>query len=165
LNIKSKKIAIIMGSSSDLPTMENTKDILNDFNIKYDVKIVSAHRTPELMYKFAQDAHKEYSIIIAAAGGAAHLPGMMASLTTLPVIGVPIKSSQLSGVDSFLSIVQMPGGIPVPTMAIGNAGATNAALFALRILAINDINLKDKLSKYNDALKIKVEEMQKSIKK
>ncbi len=158
-----KKIAIIMGSSSDHPTMKHTEEILDKFGIQYETKIISAHRTPELMFEFAKGAINNYSLIIAAAGGAAHLPGMTASLTTLPVIGVPIKSSNLKGVDSFLSIAQMPGGIPVPTMAIGKAGAINAGLFAVRVCAINDNELQKKLDSYNNELKVKVKEMQSTI--
>lgn len=160
-----KKIAIIMGSSSDLPTMESSKTVFDDFGIKYDVQIISAHRTPDLMVEFSKNAYKQYSIIIAAAGGAAHLPGMVASLTTLPVIGVPIKSKALSGVDSFLSIAQMPGGIPVPTMAIGVAGAINAALFAIRMLSIDNPELTTKLNNYTHGLRLKVSKMQKEIQK
>lgn len=159
-----KKIVIIMGSNFDYPTMKYTEDIFNKFGIKYETKIISAHRTPELMFEFAKDAVNNYSLIIAAAGGAAHLPGMVASLTTLPVIGVPINSKNLKGVDSFLSIAQMPGGIPVPTMAIGKAGAINAGLFAIRYCAINDDKLKNKLDLYNNELKLKVKEMQNTIK-
>lgn len=136
-----KKLAIIMGSKSDLPTFSGCFEILDKFGIKYDKLVVSAHRTPEYMYEFAKKAHENYQIIIAGAGGAAHLPGMVASLTHLPVIGVPVKSRALSGVDSLYSIVQMPGGVPVATMAIGESGAKNAALYALRILAITDQNI------------------------
>lgn len=132
------KIAVIMGSSSDYETMKETCKLLDEFNIKYDKKVVSAHRTPDLLFDFSKNAKKNgYDLIIAAAGGAAHLPGMVASMTTLPVIGVPIKSSTLSGVDSLYSIVQMPFGVPVLTMAIGVAGAKNAAVTALSILALN----------------------------
>lgn len=148
-SMKKQKVAIIMGSTSDLPTMQNAADMLNQFSISYDMKVVSAHRTPEHMVAFALSAKDEgYDIIIAGAGGAAHLPGMVASLTTLPVIGVPIKTSTLSGVDSLYSIVQMPGGIPVATMAIGDAGAKNAGLFATQILALTNDELQQKLQTF-----------------
>lgn len=133
------KVAVIMGSVSDYTTMEETCKLLEQFEIPYDKKVVSAHRTPDLLVEFAKKARTNgYSLIIAAAGGAAHLPGMVASMTTLPVIGVPIKSSVLSGVDSLYSIVQMPAGVPVLTMAIGVAGAKNAAISALSILGITN---------------------------
>ncbi|MFV8044673.1 5-(carboxyamino)imidazole ribonucleotide mutase [Streptococcus pluranimalium] len=132
-------ISIIMGSSSDWATMQKVADILDKFQVPYEKKVVSAHRTPDLMFKHAEEARdRGIKIIIAGAGGAAHLPGMVAAKTTLPVIGVPVKSRALSGLDSLYSIVQMPGGVPVATMAIGEAGATNAALTALRILSIED---------------------------
>lgn len=133
------KVAVIMGSSSDFETMKETCVLLEQFGIAYEKKVVSAHRTPELLVEFSKNAKANgFSLIIAAAGGAAHLPGMVASLTTLPVIGVPIKSSTLNGVDSLLSIVQMPYGVPVSTMAIGVAGAKNAAVTALSILGITN---------------------------
>lgn len=133
------KVAVIMGSKSDFDTMVETCKLLEQFDIPYDKKVVSAHRTPDLLVEFSKNAKKlGYALIIAAAGGAAHLPGMVASMTTLPVIGVPIKSSTLSGVDSLYSIVQMPFGVPVNTMAIGVAGAKNAAVSALAMLGIND---------------------------
>ena len=133
------KVAVIMGSKSDFDTMVETCKLLEQFDIPYDKKVVSAHRTPDLLVEFSKNAKKlGYTLIIAAAGGAAHLPGMVASMTTLPVIGVPIKSSTLSGVDSLYSIVQMPFGVPVNTMAIGVAGAKNAAVSALAMLGIND---------------------------
>ncbi|WP_105125529.1 5-(carboxyamino)imidazole ribonucleotide mutase [Streptococcus suis] len=132
-------ISIIMGSSSDWKTMKKTADVLDKFGVAYEKKVVSAHRTPDLMFRHAEEARGcGIKVIIAGAGGAAHLPGMVAAKTTLPVIGVPIQSRALSGVDSLYSIVQMPGGVPVATMAIGEAGATNAALTALRILSIED---------------------------
>jgi 5-(carboxyamino)imidazole ribonucleotide mutase len=140
------KVAIIMGSKSDYPQMKEAVQILNEYSIEVDVKVVSAHRTPEFMMEFAKSAKaNHYDIIIAGAGGAAHLPGMVASLTTLPVIGVPIKSSTLNGIDSLLSIVQMPAGVPVATMSIGVAGSKNAALYALRILALSNEDLSRKL--------------------
>ena len=132
-------ISIIMGSKSDWATMQKTAEVLDNFGVAYEKKVVSAHRTPDLMFKHAEEARSRgIKVIIAGAGGAAHLPGMVAAKTTLPVIGVPVKSRALSGVDSLYSIVQMPGGVPVATMAIGEAGATNAALFALRLLSFVD---------------------------
>lgn len=139
-------ISIIMGSKSDWSTMTKTAEVLEQFGVAYEKKVVSAHRTPDLMFKHAEEARgRGIKVIIAGAGGAAHLPGMVASKTTLPVIGVPVKSRALSGLDSLYSIVQMPGGVPVATMAIGEAGATNAALTALRILAIDDEQLSQAL--------------------
>jgi len=132
-------VGIIMGSSSDWPTMQNAAQVLNDFGVPFEKQVVSAHRTPELLYEYASSAERRgLHCIIAGAGGAAHLPGMAASMTTLPVLGVPVQSKALSGVDSLYSIVQMPGGVPVATFAIGNAGATNAGLFAVAMLARND---------------------------
>lgn len=140
-------ISIIMGSKSDWATMKKTADLLDQFGVAYEKKVVSAHRTPDLMFKHAQEARgRGIKVIIAGAGGAAHLPGMVAAKTTLPVIGVPVQSRALSGVDSLYSIVQMPGGVPVATMAIGEAGATNAALTALRILSIEDAAIAGKLA-------------------
>ena len=144
------KIAIIMGSQSDWETMKFAANILDEFEQNYDTLIISAHRTPERLYSFAKDAEKNYSIIIAGAGGSAHLPGMVASITTLPVLGVPIESSLLSGVDSLLSIVQMPKGIPVGTLAIGKSGSVNAALLAISILSINDKKLSSMLKSYRN---------------
>ena len=133
------KVAVVMGSQSDYSTMKKSCDILEQLGIEYEVKIVSAHRTPERLYQFAKEAkNNKFDIIIAGAGGAAHLPGMIASLTSLPVLGVPIKSKALKGMDSLLSIVQMPAGIPVATFAIGDAGAKNAALYAAAIIALSD---------------------------
>lgn len=132
-------ISIIMGSSSDWKTMKKAAEVLDKFGVACEKKVVSAHRTPDLMFRHAEEARgRGIKVIIAGAGGAAHLPGMVAAKTTLPVIGVPVQSRALSGVDSLYSIVQMPGGVPVATMAIGEAGATNAALTALRILSIED---------------------------
>lgn len=134
-----EKVAVIMGSSSDYEVMKETCILLEKFGIVYEKRVVSAHRTPDLLVEFSKSARENgFSLIIAAAGGAAHLPGMVASMTTLPVIGVPIKSSVLSGIDSLYSIVQMPFGVPVMTMAIGLAGAKNAAISALSILGINN---------------------------
>lgn len=135
-----------MGSQSDWPTMKHAANILDDLGIVYDAQIVSAHRTPDRMYQFAKNARDDgFEIIIAGAGGAAHLPGMVASLTPLPVFGVPIESKALSGQDSLLSIVQMPGGIPVGTLAIGKAGAKNAGLMAAAVLALSNADIAKKL--------------------
>lgn len=135
-----------MGSKSDWETMKKAAQVLDDFGVAYEKKVVSAHRTPDLMFQHAEEARaRGIKMIIAGAGGAAHLPGMVAAKTTLPVIGVPVKSRALSGLDSLYSIVQMPGGVPVATMAIGDAGATNAALTALRILSIEDESVYEKL--------------------
>ncbi|HEM4283644.1 5-(carboxyamino)imidazole ribonucleotide mutase [Streptococcus suis] len=142
-------ISIIMGSSSDWKTMKKAADVLNKFGVTYEKKVVSAHRTPDLMFRHAEEARgRGIKVIIAGAGGAAHLPGMVAAKTTLPVIGVPVQSRVLSGVDSLYSIVQMPGGVPVATMAIGEAGATNAALTALRILSIEDQTIATQLADF-----------------
>jgi 5-(carboxyamino)imidazole ribonucleotide mutase len=140
------KVAIIMGSNSDWPIMEKAANILDDFGINYESKVVSAHRTPDLMFEFASNAKKNgFEVIIAGAGGSAHLPGMVASKTTLPVLGVPVPTKHLAGQDSLLSIVQMPKGIPVGTFAIGEAGAANAGLFAVSILALHDASIKKKI--------------------
>ena len=144
------KIALIMGSQSDWETMKFAAEVLDEFELDYDKLIISAHRTPDRLYNFAKDAEKDYSIIIAGAGGSAHLPGMVASITTLPVLGVPIESRLLNGVDSLLSIVQMPKGIPVGTLAIGAAGSANAALLAISILSIGDENLSAMLRSYRN---------------
>ena len=142
-------VAVIMGSLSDWETMKQAAHILEEFSIDFDKKVVSAHRTPEIMMNFAKNAEQQgYKLIIAGAGGAAHLPGMVAAMTLLPVIGVPIQSRALSGLDSLYSIVQMPGGVPVASMAIGTSGAKNAALYAIQILALADKNLAEKLKKY-----------------
>lgn len=145
------EVAVIMGSISDWKTMKETCRILDEFQISYEKKIISAHRTPDLMFDFSEKAReKGFKLIIAGAGGAAHLPGMVASKTTLPVIGVPIESKALKGMDSLLSIVQMPGGIPVATTAIGIPGAKNAALLAAQILSITDSSLIKKLNVYRN---------------
>ncbi|MGL4334675.1 MAG: 5-(carboxyamino)imidazole ribonucleotide mutase [Lactococcus garvieae] len=142
-------VAVIMGSLSDWETMKQVTHILEEFGIDFDKKVVSAHRTPEIMMNFAKNAEQQgYKLIIAGAGGAAHLPGMVAAMTLLPVIGVPIQSRALSGLDSLYSIVQMPGGVPVASMAIGTSGAKNAALYAIQILALADKSLVEKLKKY-----------------
>ncbi|MFB5649516.1 5-(carboxyamino)imidazole ribonucleotide mutase [Leptospira wolffii] len=148
------KVAVIMGSSSDWETMKEAVQILKEFGIESKAEIVSAHRSPEKMVEFAKSARSQgYEIIIAGAGGAAHLPGMVASLTTLPVLGVPVQSKSLSGMDSLLSIVQMPGGVPVGTLAIGTAGAKNAGLLAVRILSLKDESLVSKLEAYRDRIR------------
>ena len=151
--MKKDKVSIIMGSQSDWKTLQLAENILNDFKISNEVKIVSAHRTPERLYRYAKNAHKNnIKVIIAGAGGAAHLPGMVASLTKIPVLGVPIESKLMNGLDSLLSIVQMPYGIPTATFAIGEAGAKNAALFAVSLFADNDKNISKKLSKWREDL-------------
>jgi 5-(carboxyamino)imidazole ribonucleotide mutase len=153
-------IAIIMGSNSDWPTMKAAADILDEFNIRYESRVVSAHRTPDMMFEFAKDAKQNgYKIIIAGAGGAAHLPGMVAAKTTLPVLGVPISTKNMQGLDSLLSIVQMPKGVPVATFAVGEAGAANAALFAISNLCVNDPVLKHKLVEYRKNMEVKVMQM------
>ncbi len=148
------KVAVVMGSSSDFPTLEPAVDTLKEFGVEVDARVVSAHRTPEAMIEFGRTAADQgYSVIIAAAGGAAHLPGMLASVTRLPVIGVPVPITALDGMDALLSIVQMPSGVPVATMAIG--GAVNAALMAVRILAVADADLAAALDDHREALKDK----------
>ncbi len=142
-------VALIMGSQNDWETMKSSEEILISLNIPYITKVISAHRTPERMTRFANEAaEKGLQIIIAGAGGAAHLPGMVASHTNIPVIGVPIQSSALQGIDSLLSIVQMPGGVPVATMSIGKAGAINAAIYAAKILSLSSDIIKKNLSEW-----------------
>jgi len=146
---KINKVSIVMGSQSDFKTMKLCQKILKILKIKFETKIVSAHRTPDRMYEFAKKAEKNnVSVIIAGAGGSAHLPGMIAALTLLPVLGVPIESRKLKGLDSLLSIAQMPKGIPVGTVAIGNDGAINAALLAASIIALNDKKIKKNLDRW-----------------
>jgi 5-(carboxyamino)imidazole ribonucleotide mutase len=146
---KSKKVSIVMGSQSDYKTMVFCQKVLEKLDIKFETKIISAHRTPDRMYKYAMSAEKnDISVIIAGAGGSAHLPGMISALTSLPVLGVPIESKKLKGLDSLLSIAQMPKGIPVGTLAIGEDGAINAALLAASIIAITDTKIKKKLSQW-----------------
>lgn len=143
------RVGVIMGSRSDLPTMEKAVEMLKRFGVDYEVKIVSAHRTPELMFEYAKTAKERgLKVIIAGAGGAAHLPGMVSSLTSLPVLGVPVKSRALSGQDSLLSIVQMPGGIPVGTLAIGESGAKNAGILASEIIALMDEEVAKKVEEF-----------------
>ena len=145
-------VAIIMGSTSDWPTMKHAADILDTLDINYDSQVVSAHRTPDRLYDFAKSASSNgYKVIIAGAGGAAHLPGMTASMTELPVLGVPVESKALSGMDSLLSIAQMPGGVPVGTLAIGKSGAKNAALLAASILALSDSKIAAALKDWRAA--------------
>ena len=144
-------VGVIMGSSSDWEVMKHAAGILNDFNISYEAEVVSAHRTPDRMFEYAETAvERGLKCIIAGAGGAAHLPGMIAAKTTLPVLGVPVVSRQLQGIDSLLSIVQMPRGIPVATFAIGEAGASNAGLFAVAMLAVEDTKLAGLLVEFRE---------------
>jgi 5-(carboxyamino)imidazole ribonucleotide mutase len=146
------KVAIVMGSQSDWATMQKAAAALDALGVTYDARIVSAHRTPQRLVEFAEGAAAQgFKVIIAGAGGAAHLPGMVASMTHLPVLGVPVQSKALSGQDSLLSIVQMPAGVPVGTLAIGEAGATNAGLLAASILALNDVALSERLQAYRAA--------------
>ncbi len=146
---KNLKVAIIMGSQSDYKTMKLAENILKKIGVSFETKIISAHRTPKRMYEFATSAKKNnFGVIIAGAGGSAHLPGMISALTSIPVLGVPIESKKLKGLDSLLSIAQMPKGIPVGTLAIGEDGATNAALLAASIIANNNFNVKKKLEKW-----------------
>tara|TARA_R110000751_G_scaffold100068_2_gene193809 strand:+ start:111964 stop:112446 length:483 start_codon:yes stop_codon:yes gene_type:complete len=158
------KVAVIMGSNSDMPVMQDAIDILKEFKIDIEVDIVSAHRTPEKLFDFGKNAHKRgISVIIAGAGGAAHLPGMVASLSPLPIIGVPVKSSNsIDGWDSVLSILQMPGGVPVATVALN--GAKNAGILAAQIIGASDASVLDKIIAYKEALKVKVEQASKDIK-
>ncbi|MEO2077250.1 MAG: 5-(carboxyamino)imidazole ribonucleotide mutase [Bacillus sp. (in: firmicutes)] len=151
------KVGVIMGSKSDWETMKHACDILDQLDITYEKQVVSAHRTPDLMYTYAEEArNRGLKVIIAGAGGAAHLPGMVAAKTTLPVIGVPIQSQALNGLDSLLSIVQMPGGVPVATVAIGKAGAINSGLLAAQILATEDVKLANQLEERREAIKLEV---------
>ncbi|MBT4989962.1 MAG: 5-(carboxyamino)imidazole ribonucleotide mutase [Rickettsiales bacterium] len=142
-------VSIVMGSRSDWPTMQKAADILDELSIAFEAKVISAHRTPDRLYEFAKNAEdRDIKVIIAGAGGAAHLPGMIAAMTNLPVLGVPVKSKALSGQDSLLSIVQMPAGVPVATFAIGEPGAKNSAIFAASILAIDNLRIRENLAKY-----------------
>ena len=145
------RVGVVMGSSSDWPTLRHAADTLGRLGIAHETRVVSAHRTPDLLFEYAQTAQdRGLSIIIAGAGGAAHLPGMLASKTPLPVLGVPVESKALGGLDSLLSIVQMPAGVPVPTLAIGRSGAVNAALTAAAILALHDHTVRGALREYRD---------------
>ncbi|MEO1781825.1 5-(carboxyamino)imidazole ribonucleotide mutase [Enterococcus diestrammenae] len=153
------EVAVIMGSQSDWETMKFACESLDELGIAYIKKVVSAHRTPELMFEFAENARKNgLKVIIAGAGGAAHLPGMVAAKTTLPVIGVPVQSRTLNGLDSLLSIVQMPGGVPVATTAIGKAGATNAGLLAGQMLSMYDLDIAQRLANKREAMRQSVME-------
>ncbi|UAB78371.1 5-(carboxyamino)imidazole ribonucleotide mutase [Erythrobacter sp. SCSIO 43205] len=146
------KVAIVMGSQSDWPTMKLACEVLDELEVKHEARIVSAHRTPDRMSAFAKGAEGEgFDVIIAGAGGAAHLPGMIAAMTHLPVLGVPVQSKALSGMDSLLSVVQMPGGVPVGTLAIGEAGAKNAGLLAASILALSDEELSERLQDWRSS--------------
>tara|TARA_B100001057_G_C22595655_1_gene850730 strand:- start:33 stop:521 length:489 start_codon:yes stop_codon:yes gene_type:complete len=152
-------VAIVMGSQSDWPTMTKAAAVLDELGVQYDARIVSAHRTPDRLHSFGKGAADEgFKVIIAGAGGAAHLPGMIAALTHLPVLGVPVQSKALSGMDSLLSIVQMPAGVPTGTLAIGDAGATNAGIFAASILALEDDALAERLKAFRQAQTDKVAE-------
>lgn len=162
--MKTGKVAIIMGSQSDARSMKEAADVLKEFKVPFEMKVVSAHRTPEFMQKYALEARKKnVKVIIAGAGGAAHLPGMVASLTTLPVIGVPVALKILKGLDSLLSIAQMPKGVPVATVAIDNAH--NAGLLAVRILAVQDSRLERALEKHRTGMRVKVQKSQSALKK
>ena len=154
-------VAVVMGSSSDWSTMSAATEVLTEFDVPHEARVVSAHRTPEAMYEYARTAgERGLRCIIAGAGGAAHLPGMLAASTTLPVLGVPVPSRHLQGVDSLYSIVQMPRGVPVATFAIGEAGAANAGLFAVALLAIGDPALADRLERHREGLRAQVAAMQ-----
>lgn len=154
------KVGVIMGSISDWETMQHACIVLDSLGIKYEKDVISAHRTPDDMFEYAKSARSRgLKVIIAGAGGAAHLPGMVASQTTLPVIGVPVQSKALNGLDSLLSIVQMPGGVPTATVAIGKAGATNAGLLAAQILGTHDDQIAGRLDIYREEMKAKVSEM------
>ena len=151
--MKIDKVSIIMGSQSDWKTLQLAENILNEFKVPNEVKIISAHRTPDRLYRYAKNVNKNnIKVIIAGAGGAAHLPGMVASLTAIPVLGVPIESKFMNGLDSLLSIVQMPYGIPTATFAVGKSGAKNAALFAISLLASNEKKILVKLNKWRQGL-------------
>jgi len=150
-------ISIIMGSDSDLPTMKYAIEIIQEFSIPYEVKVISAHRTPDLMYEYAESAKSRgIKVIIAGAGGAAHLPGMTAAKTILPVIGVPIESKSLNGIDSLLSIVQMPKGVPVATVAIGNSGAANAGILAAEIIGLFDEDIQKNIQEKRENIEKKI---------
>ncbi|MEP9412656.1 MAG: 5-(carboxyamino)imidazole ribonucleotide mutase [Candidatus Brocadia sp.] len=147
-----KKIGIVMGSDSDLTIMKEAMNILKEFDVDFDVNIISAHRSPERAHSYATEAEKKYNVVIAGAGGAAHLAGVVASLTSVPVIGVPMPTPGLGGLDSLLSMVQMPSGIPVPTMGIGKSGAINAAILAIQIASLSDPKLRQKMVQYKKKL-------------
>src|SRR5690625_196287 len=158
------QVGIVMGSISDWETLQHTCDTLDEFGITYEKEVMSAHRTPEDMFEYAKTAKERgISVIIAGAGGAAHLPGMVASLTTLPVIGVPIQTKALGGMDSLLSIVQMPGGVPTATMAIGKAGAINAAIFSAQIIGLQNTDIQIKLANYRKKMRENVHGMREDL--
>lgn len=158
------QVGIVMGSQSDLPHLEPALELLEELGVRYEVDVVSAHRTPEKMFAYGRDAEgRGLQVLVAAAGGAAHLPGMLASLTVLPVIGVPVPLRHLDGLDSLLSIVQMPGGVPVATVAVGNG--KNAGLLAAQIVAVGDPDLRARLRDYKGALKDKVAEMSAAVRR
>lgn len=154
------QVGVIMGSISDWETMQHTCHVLDELKITYEKDVISAHRTPDEMFTYAKSARaRGLKVIIAGAGGAAHLPGMVASQTTLPVIGIPVQSKALQGMDSLLSIVQMPGGVPTATMAIGKAGATNAGIFAAQVIGVCDEEVATRLKQYRENMKENVDEM------
>ncbi|HLS34744.1 MAG TPA: 5-(carboxyamino)imidazole ribonucleotide mutase [Bacillota bacterium] len=158
------QVGVIMGSISDWKTMKHSCDILDELNIPYEKDVISAHRTPDLMATYAKEAEqKGLKVIIAGAGGAAHLPGMVAAFTTVPVIGVPVESRALKGMDSLLSIVQMPGGVPTATMAIGKAGATNAGLYAAHMIGSFDKDVRWRVEKYRENMRAEVAEMREEL--
>jgi len=160
------QVGVIMGSISDWETMKHACDVLDELEIKYEKDVISAHRTPDEMFTYAKSARdRGLKVIIAGAGGAAHLPGMVASQTTLPVIGIPVQSRALNGLDSLLSIVQMPGGVPTATMAIGKAGATNAGIFAAQIIGTFDEQIANNLNKYRENMQANVDEMREDLAK
>lgn len=160
------QVGVIMGSISDWETMKHTCETLNELNIPYEKEVISAHRTPDAMFDYAKSARdRGLKVIIAGAGGAAHLPGMVASQTTLPIIGVPVESKALSGLDSLLSIVQMPGGVPTATVAIGKSGAKNAAILAAQILGAFDETIMNELIKYRENMQATVAEMREDLAK
>ncbi len=162
--INMAEVGVIMGSISDWETMKNACDVLDELQISYEKEIISAHRTPEDMFTYAEQAReKGLKVIIAGAGGAAHLPGMVAAKTTLPVIGVPVESKSLQGLDSLLSIVQMPGGVPVATVAIGKAGAKNAGILAAEMIGAFDTDTAERLDAYRKQMKDKVEDMRRDL--
>jgi len=146
--MSTKRVGVVMGSDSDLPTMQETIDTLREFGLDFDVDVISCHRTPSRAHEYASQAESRYAVIIAGAGGAAHLGGVMAGMTTVPVIGVPMHTSSLQGVDSLYSMLQMPGGVPVAVMGIGKSGARNAAVFAAEMLAASDPALRERLKEY-----------------
>lgn len=161
MNDDTPRVGLVMGSDSDWPVMAKAAEMLERFGVPFEAKVVSAHRTPDLLFEYAATARgRGLACIIAGAGGAAHLPGMLAAKTTLPVLGVPVPSRHLKGMDSLLSIVQMPKGIPVATFAIGEAGAANAGLYAISLLAITDTDLAGRLEAYREELKAMVDAMQ-----